>query len=156
MKIGSRECTCLEWQHTGKPCEHALAFLIETTDVNFQPYVHEYYSVSRFRAAYAGEIEPITDKSQWPHVNLDIEMVPPVLKSSVGRRRKQRIKSCLEDGGGSKRKKKDDNGKTNSQEGGEKEKEKEKKRFGSKNRCKECGILGHRKATCKQNEAKER
>ncbi|XP_048570132.1 uncharacterized protein LOC125551026 [Triticum urartu] len=113
VKIGSRECTCLEWQHTGKPCEHALAFLIETADVNFEPYVHEYYSVSRFRAAYAGEIEPITDKSQWPHVNLDIEMVPPVLKSSVGRRRKQRIRSCLEDGGrgGSKRKKKDDNGK---------------------------------------------
>ncbi|XP_037473932.1 uncharacterized protein LOC119349951 [Triticum dicoccoides] len=156
VKIGSRECTCLEWQHTGKPCEHALAFLIETADVNFQPYVHEYYSVSRFRAAYAGEIEPITDKSQWPHVNLDFEMVPPDLKSSVGRRRKQRIKSCLEDGGGSKRKKKDDNGKTNDQEGGDKEKEKEKKRFGSRNRCKECGILGHRKATCKKNEAKER
>ncbi|KAM3190865.1 hypothetical protein ACQJBY_068691 [Aegilops geniculata] len=156
VKIGTYECTCLEWQHTGKPCEHALAFLIERADVNFQPYVHDYYSVSRFRAAYAGEIEPITDKSQWPQVTLDFEMIPPDLKSSVGRRRKQRIKSCLEDGGGGgKRKKKDDDGKRNEQEGGAKQKEKEKKRFGTKNRCKQCGILGHRKATCKTKEANE-
>ena len=21
------DCTCLEWQHTGKPCEHAILFL---------------------------------------------------------------------------------------------------------------------------------
>ena len=111
MKIGSRECTCLEWQHTGKPCDHALAFLIGIANTNFHPYVHEYYSVSMFRAAYAGEIEPITDKSQWPQVTLDFEMVPPISKRPIGRQRKLRIKGCLEDGGGSSKGKKNLDGK---------------------------------------------
>lgn len=65
-----------------------LDFLKETTNVNFQPYVHEYYSLSKFRVAYVREIEPITYKSQWPHVTIDFEMVPPILKSSVGKRGK--------------------------------------------------------------------
>jgi hypothetical protein len=32
--------------------------------------VHEYYSVNRFRTAYGREIEPMIDKTLWPHVDL--------------------------------------------------------------------------------------
>src|SRR4051812_41317641 len=28
LNIERRECTCLEWQHTGKSCDHALVFLV--------------------------------------------------------------------------------------------------------------------------------
>ena len=33
-------------------------------------YVHEYYSVARFRAAYEGRVEPFPDRSQWLEVDL--------------------------------------------------------------------------------------
>ena len=154
-----------EWQHTGKPCDHALAFLIGTANTNFHPYVHEYYSVSKFRAAYAGEIEPITDKSQWPQVTLDFEMVPPISRRPIGRQRKLRIKGCLEDRGSSSKGKKKVDGKgkeqvdddeENTQENGGNGKAKERKRFGTTNRCKKYGELGHRRTGCPQNEPRER
>jgi hypothetical protein len=54
--------------------------------------------VNRFRAAYAREIEPITDKTQWPQVELPFAVGAPLPKGEVGRRRKLRIKGCLEGG----------------------------------------------------------
>jgi hypothetical protein len=37
------ECTCLEWQHTEKACEHAILFLASKPKLNMHPYLHEYY-----------------------------------------------------------------------------------------------------------------
>ena len=136
-----QECTCLRWQHTGKPCWHALVFLIGKRNVPLENYIHEYFSLEKFRAAYQGEIEPLTDKAQWPKVNLGFVMYPPRPKVSAGRRRKNRIKSYLE-GGGSKSKAKG--------------KEKEPKRLGSQNRCKKFGVLGHRQNTCPTNGTRKR
>jgi ribosomal protein L44E len=141
VNIATHECTCLRWQHTGKPCWHALVFLIGKRNVPLENYVHEYYSLEKFRAAYQGEVEPLTDKSQWPKVDLGFVMYPPRPKVSAGRRRKNRIKSFLE-GGGSKSKAKG--------------KEKEVKRLGSQNRCKKCGVLGHRQNTCPTNGVRKR
>ncbi|XP_047060995.1 uncharacterized protein LOC124667797 [Lolium rigidum] len=72
---------------------------------------------------------------------LGFVMYPPRPKVSAGRRRKNRIKSFLE-GGGSKSKAKGN--------------EKEKKRLGSQNRCKKCGVLGHRQNTCPTNGTRKR
>ena len=66
VETESRECTCLEWKHTGKPCEHVILFLAVQPRINMHPYLHEYYSVARFKAAYATPIPPLTDQSQWP------------------------------------------------------------------------------------------
>jgi hypothetical protein len=118
-----------------------------------------------FQEAYAREIEPITDKSQWPQVKLDFDMVPPISKRPIGRQRKLRIKGCLEDGGSSSKGKKklhdkgkeqDDGGEEKAQKNGVKGKPKEKKRFGTTNRCKKCGELGHRQTKCPENEPRER
>jgi hypothetical protein len=134
VKTLTHECTCLQWQHTGKPCDHALAFinvLQARNFVNMEDYVHEYYSVSRFRAAYAGEIEPLTDKNQWPHVDMGFVLRAPLPtgnKKGAGRTRKQRMKSWWE--GGS--------------------------RKGSSNKCNKCGKLGHREAGCPTNGTKKR
>jgi hypothetical protein len=68
VKCLTHECTCLEWQHTGKPCRHALVVLA-AQNIKLEDFVHNYYSVARFRAAYQGEIEPLTSKSQWPTVD---------------------------------------------------------------------------------------
>jgi hypothetical protein len=65
VKILTHECICLQWHHTCKPCDHALAFmnvLQARSFVNMEDYVHEYYTVSRFSTTYEGVIEPLTDK----------------------------------------------------------------------------------------------
>jgi zinc finger SWIM domain-containing protein 3 len=64
VKAHIHYCSCLEWQHTGKPCHHALALLTtQQIDVNQEDYVHEYYFVERFHNAYKRMIEPLPDKS---------------------------------------------------------------------------------------------
>ena len=87
------ECTCLEWQHTGKPCGHAILFLASKPKVNMHPYLHEYYSVARFKAAYATPIPPLTDQSQWPEVDFEFSMCPPLAKRKAGRPKVSRLKA---------------------------------------------------------------
>jgi hypothetical protein len=145
VKARLHECTCLEWQHTGKPCQHALALIIKapTANVPMQDFVHEYYSVERFQAAYKRLIEPLPDKSQWPKVELNFELNAPLDKKGPGRYRKLRMKSCLE-GGNSKGKKaaKEAANEADKQAADEADKGK-KQMIRGKRKCKRCGELGH-------------
>jgi hypothetical protein len=83
VKSYLHECTCLQWQHTGKPCDHALCLIIaqQAIDVRMKDFVHEYYSVERFKNAYKRLIEPLPDKTQWPDVQLDFVVNAPLAKS---------------------------------------------------------------------------
>ena len=54
--------------------------------------------MDRFRAAYCGEIEPMTDKTQWPLVKLPFVVGAPLAKGAVGRLRKFRLKGFMEAG----------------------------------------------------------
>ena len=113
-----QECTCREWQVSGKPCPHALAVITTERQRDMEKYVNGYYSVKKLQAAYAGVIPSITDKQQWPTVDKGFKVFPPVAKKKKGprRQRKNRILSCLE-------------------------------RIGKATRqmtCKSCGELGHR------------
>ena len=38
VNLDLHECTCLEWQHTGKPCQHALALItsVQSTNVHME------------------------------------------------------------------------------------------------------------------------
>jgi hypothetical protein len=98
VKLGQRTCTCLEWQHTGKPCQHVLAYVTRQRGVDLEQFVYDYYYVNRFRAAYGREIEPMTDKTQWPEVDLPFDVGAPLTKLSVGRMRKLRLKGWDEGG----------------------------------------------------------
>ena len=102
VKSYLHECTCLEWQHTGKPRQHALALItsVQSANVHMEDFVHEYYSVDRFKAAYKRLIEPLPDRSQWPNVELPFGLKAPLDKKLASRYRKLRIKSFLEGGGG--------------------------------------------------------
>jgi hypothetical protein len=70
-------CTCRQWQLTGKPCPHALA-VITSSKQNMAQYVDECYSVRKFQAAYEGIIPNTTDKNQWPEVEKDFKLFPPI------------------------------------------------------------------------------
>lgn len=70
--------------------------------------MHECYSLDKFKSAYGREIEPLTDKTQWPQVQLPFVVGAPLCTRNVGRQRKLRIKGCLE-GGHKKKGSNDDN-----------------------------------------------
>lgn len=101
VHLGKHTCSCREWQVSVKPCPHALALIITTRNPKMVDYLHPYYSMYLFRLAYAGVIQPLTDKSQWPKVNLGFKLLPPLIKRSVGRQWKNKIKGCLESSGSS-------------------------------------------------------
>uniref|UniRef100_A0A8R7JZR5 SWIM-type domain-containing protein n=1 Tax=Triticum urartu TaxID=4572 RepID=A0A8R7JZR5_TRIUA len=145
VKLNQQTCTCLEWQHTGKPCQHVLAFVTSQKRVNLEQFVHEYYSVDRFKAAYGREIEPMTDKSQWPPVELPFVVGAPLAKRNKGRQRKLRIKGCLEGG----HKKKGANDAPKDDDSTAPTNSKGKKMIRGPVTCKKCGEKGHRQASYK-------
>ena len=121
VDLDKKECSCRRWQITGLPCTHALASsplaVLET-----QKTVDDYYSVERFKKAYEGTVMPMTDRSQWPKVELGFKIWPPVLKRSAGRPRSRRIKSVQ--GGG--------------------------KKVTRQMQCKRCGQFDHMMKTCNE------
>jgi len=162
VKLNEKTCTCQEWQHIGKPCQQALAFLTTQKNVDLEQFVHHYFSVEKFQAAYGREIEPLADKSQWPHVHLPFSVCAPLTKKNVGRQRKLRFKSCLERG----HRKKGDNHDTNSAptngdgnpDNSALTNSKGKKMIRGPVICKRCGEKGHRQASskCPLNGTKKR
>ena len=55
-----------------------------------------YYSVEKFRLAYAQLIPAMEDNSQWPQSCHGFFMHPPLLKATAGRRNTERYKGCTE------------------------------------------------------------
>jgi hypothetical protein len=151
VKLHARTCTCLEWQHTGKPCGHVLAYVTRQRGIDIEQFVHEYYSVNRFRAAYGREIEPMIDKTQWPQVDLPFLVGAPLAKIRRGRLREKRIKGW-DEGGHTKNARKESH-----ENEGEKEYDngaaptdaKGRKMIRGPMTCKKCGEKGHRQASAK-------
>lgn len=123
---------------------------VQSTNVHMEDFVHEYYSVERFKAAYKRLIEPLPDRSQWPDADLPFGVRAPLDKRTAGRYRKLRIKSFLE-GGGSK-------GKKAAKETANEAEKGKKKMIRGKRKCNGCGELGHGKTSykCHLNGTKKR
>ncbi|KAK3157974.1 hypothetical protein QOZ80_2AG0131160 [Eleusine coracana subsp. coracana] len=86
VDLQNHKCSCRKWQITGKPCDHALAWICANRG-NIADYGHDNYSVQRFRAAYAGMVPPMIDRTQWPVVDLGYKLYPPRQKRGAGRPR---------------------------------------------------------------------
>lgn len=113
----------IQWQVTGLPCFHAIAFITSLPNNKIADFVHPYYTVEKFKLSYARVIPPLTDQAHWPKVNLGFRLHPPILRRTAGRPKIQRYKG--------------------SHEGG-------KKRAPSK--CSICQGTGHRWRTCKRGQ----
>ncbi|WVZ72240.1 hypothetical protein U9M48_020734 [Paspalum notatum var. saurae] len=121
VDLEKKECSCRYWQMTGLPCVHAIAF-IGTRRLELEDFVDKYYSVQKFKVAYAGYVCPLPDKTQWEPVDIGFKLLPPLLKRAAGRPRTRRIVGVEEGGSGTKR----------------------------RQRCKRCGGLGHLQKTCNE------
>ena len=71
VNLDEKTYSCQAWQVTGKPRSHALAFIAKISrEVHMDEFVHEYFSVDRYRKTYTSKFNPMTSKDQWPHVDL--------------------------------------------------------------------------------------
>ncbi|KAK1653145.1 hypothetical protein QYE76_070950, partial [Lolium multiflorum] len=122
VSLVDRTCHCRGWQIRGIPCIHAFFFMsvIGGEDGEVDQYVSEYFSVAKFRAAYAMNVPTLLGKDQWMKVDPGFKLYSPVLTRPAGRPRKNRIRASAE-GGAPIRKRK----------------------------CKRCGIPGHIARLCK-------
>lgn len=66
-------------------------------------FVHEYFSIERFRKSYAGTFNPMISKDQWQKVDLGYKIKKPKLRRKPGRPKKSRIKPYDEVSTGKKR-----------------------------------------------------
>ncbi|KAM0827872.1 hypothetical protein ACQ4PT_067900 [Festuca glaucescens] len=101
VDLEARSCSCRQWQITGLLCIHALFFITTLSGQagNIQQYVHEYYSVARFKATYAHALPALEGKQQWDIVDPGFKLCAPVLKRPAGRPRKSRIRPRSEGAG---------------------------------------------------------
>ncbi|XP_052138683.1 uncharacterized protein LOC127757244 [Oryza glaberrima] len=97
VNLRDHTCSCREWQVSGKPCTHAIAFITSIRGCNIEDFVDKCYSVRRFQLAYSKVIPPLIDKSQWPNPTHEF-LHPPVLKKIAGRPKRTRYKGCSEKG----------------------------------------------------------
>jgi len=121
VDLDNRSCSCQRWQITGLPCTHALCFIHSMRNRSVEDYIDDYYSVDKFKKAYEHVISPMTDRNQWPDVDLGFKLWPPRFKRAAGRPRSRRIKG--------------------SEEGGKQK---------SQRQCKRCGGFGHMMKTCNE------
>ncbi|WVZ50255.1 hypothetical protein U9M48_001529, partial [Paspalum notatum var. saurae] len=99
VNLTNKTCSCRTWQVSGIPCKHAIAFITSLSDNSMENYVDHYYSIEKFRAAYAQLIPALPDKSQWPKSEHGFFLYPPLLKSVAGRRKTERYKGFAEGNG---------------------------------------------------------
>jgi hypothetical protein len=52
VNLQYKTCSCRQWQVSGIPCKHAIAFITSLGNVPLEKYVDMYYSIDKFRAAY--------------------------------------------------------------------------------------------------------
>ena len=94
VNLATNECSCRQWQIRGKPCIHALHLMtvIGGEDGEVDQYCSEYFSVAKFRAAYAENVPALLGKDQWNIVDPGFKLHSPVLTRPPGRPRKNRIR----------------------------------------------------------------
>ncbi|KAK1266978.1 hypothetical protein QJS04_geneDACA016720 [Acorus gramineus] len=91
--LSERSCSCRKWQVIGIPCHHAAAVICHMRGSNWEDYVDDHFTVTRYKKAYAMEITPLPDKTMWDIEDLNYVIKPPrQARPSPGRPRKKRIR----------------------------------------------------------------
>jgi hypothetical protein len=80
VDLQNMACSCRQWQITSLPCIHALFFItsIRGPAAEIDQYVHECYSVDKFKATYDENVPSMVRKQQWDIVNPGFVLHAPV------------------------------------------------------------------------------
>ncbi|XP_042005720.1 uncharacterized protein LOC121754424 [Salvia splendens] len=89
-----RQCGCRKWDLTGIPCLHACA-AIHFLKHNVDGYVHEYFSLSKYKLAYGYGLPALNGEKLWPQAE-GYPVVPPPVKKMPGRPKEVRRRDPLE------------------------------------------------------------
>ncbi|KAI3997658.1 hypothetical protein MKX01_040631 [Papaver californicum] len=65
-RASKNACDCDEWKISGIPCVHAMVILAEITPPRYKHYVHECYTIERYRASYVGNFNQMVSMTEWP------------------------------------------------------------------------------------------
>ncbi|WVZ66010.1 hypothetical protein U9M48_015289 [Paspalum notatum var. saurae] len=93
VDISAQTCDCRRWQLTGVPCGHAIACLRHER-IMPESVLAPCYSLEAFQKAYAFNIWPCKDQSEWERVGGQV--LPPSYEKKVGRPPKSRKKQPQE------------------------------------------------------------
>lgn len=100
VNIGTRSCSCREWQLYGIPCSHAVAALLSSRK-NVHEYTERYFTVASYREAYSQPIHTVPDKNDWSKATEALSgdearvVRPPKFRRPPGRPEKKRL--CTEE-----------------------------------------------------------
>ncbi|XP_020258869.1 uncharacterized protein LOC109835298 [Asparagus officinalis] len=101
VNIGTRTCSCRDWQLYGIPCSHAVAALISSRK-NVYEYAEKYFTVESYCRAYSQPIHPVADRSEWSKATEGLSeddearlVRPPKFRRPPGRPEKKR--GCTEE-----------------------------------------------------------
>ncbi|KAL5561103.1 hypothetical protein UlMin_030850 [Ulmus minor] len=100
VNIGTRSCSCRDWQLDGIPCSHGVAALISCRK-DVYAYTEKCFRVASYRETYAEEIYPLAGKlerrkeDEADEDDDSLVVRPPKFRRPPGRPEKKRI--CVED-----------------------------------------------------------
>ncbi|XP_042032342.1 uncharacterized protein LOC121779059 [Salvia splendens] len=89
-----RQCGCRKWDLTGIPCLHACA-AIHFLKHNVDDYVHDYFSLSKYKLAYGYGLPALNGEKLWPQAE-GYPVVPPPVKKLPGKLKKVRRRDPFE------------------------------------------------------------
>ncbi|KAJ6797994.1 uncharacterized protein M6B38_267785 [Iris pallida] len=96
VNIGTRACSCRDWQLYGIPCSHAIAALLSSSKDVYE-YTERYFTVASYNEAYSKPIHPIQDRSEWSRATDGLKsdgvraVCPPKCRRPPGRPEKKRL-----------------------------------------------------------------
>lgn len=101
VNIGTRSCSCRDWQLHGIPCSHAVAALLSCRK-DVYGFTEKYFTVESYRETYLPQLHPLPGRIEWKRAGEhlvdddDIHVVrPPKFRRPPGRPEKKR--GCVDD-----------------------------------------------------------
>ncbi|KAG5579624.1 hypothetical protein H5410_050251 [Solanum commersonii] len=97
-----KSCSCKEYDLIKIPCAHVMATLRSKHDNKYGMRIYEYslplYKVESYLLAYLDSINVVPLESEWcvPEELLNVKILPPLVDTKLGRKRRKRVKGIGE------------------------------------------------------------
>ncbi|KAH0781385.1 hypothetical protein KY290_000983 [Solanum tuberosum] len=95
-------CSCMEYDLIKILCSHGMVILQSKHGNMYSVRIYEYssplYKVEVYLLAYLESINVVSLESEWcvPHEFLNVKILPPLVDTELGRRRRKRVKGVGE------------------------------------------------------------